>query len=257
MVYTEVNGEKIIYLKDILINELPNNFKTPYSLSFEGSSIQELPQNLIVGGNLYLQNSKIKKITSDVIICGSLYLDSNVELEEYVIIGREVIGTEEQKNKRYALDKTMYSANCAYYDNTFVVTKKNYLQVKDENCYFYRNIFKELNDIIVYFGKEEEPKFFICKGLRDGLTQVYIYQIKKRLGDESINYNLDSLIDIPTAAHLYKVCTGACDEGIQDFISKLENKKELYTIAEVIDLTKNVYHKSYIFEQYFEQCSNK
>ena len=54
---------------------------------------------------------------------------------------------------------------------------------------------------------------------------------------------------------MYRVITGACAAGTQQFIDGMTEIKERYTIGEIIEMTKNAYGGE-IFERFFEGVKN-
>ena len=57
---------------------------------------------------------------------------------------------------------------------------------------------------------------------------------------------------IDEATVCYRVLTGACSFGVQDFLErKVKEPKDKYTIAEIIDLTRGEYGGDR-FESFFE-----
>ena len=51
---------------------------------------------------------------------------------------------------------------------------------------------------------------------------------------------------------MYRVITGACAAGTQQFVDGMEEIKDSYTISEIIEMTKNAYGGE-IFRKFFEE----
>ena len=79
-----------------------------------------------------------------------------------------------------------------------------------------------------------------------------IYKISERNKDCYKGLTLDSELSFKDAITCYRVITGACSFGTRDFIEHRlgENKKEVYTIKEIIELTKGEYGNT-TFKDFF------
>ncbi len=260
MLYETVKDEQILFLKNILIDKLPIEFKVEHSLSFEESSITTLPLKLIVGGNLYLTNSAVEIFSlNQIIVCGDLYLDSKIQIPNInlIYVGGEIKGASlEQLNLINSVpgeDYPMLKEDFIYVEGRLTPIDK-VLSFEKNTITFYKNIFKNKQSIIKYKWDDQNIEYFPCNNLRDGYEKIYQFKIKLRAKEANIDlstYTINSLVSIDEAATLFRICTGACQEGIDEFIENLENKKDYYTIKEVIDLTKGVYHYSYLFADFF------
>ena len=83
---------KVMYLKDIYLPSLPNNFKTEYSLDCNDSELTFLPDGLEVGGDLIIGNAYIEDLPEDLIVCGNLImLYRTLLIPESAIIGGKII----------------------------------------------------------------------------------------------------------------------------------------------------------------------
>ena len=236
----------IISFKNVKINQLPLNFHIECSIDLRGSSIKELPQGLIIGGSLYIDNN-IKYIPKDIIICKDLIgVAEDTNIPDNLIIGGEL--KDFSSTKKHIFNTFEKTDNYIFIDNTLVPYIKKWTY-KNKHI-IYNGIFKKYR-VLEYHCDNGDVYYHLCRSSND-FDKYFEY-------DEAINrgllqldiYNLDSLVDIPTAAKIYKICTGACDEGIQDFIKSLKNPKDLYTIREIIDLTENQYINHDIFKSYF------
>ena len=70
-----------------------------------------------------------------------------------------------------------------------------------------------------------------------------IYKITDRDSSKYKAWNKDTIVSHAEAIEAYRVITGACALGTRHFCESVlgENKKEKYSIAEVIELTKGQY----------------
>lgn len=71
-----------------------------------------------------------------------------------------------------------------------------------------------------------------------------------RGADQYKGLALDTEISIEDAKTMYRIITGACRQGTENFVKNLKAPKAKYTIQEIIDLTKGQYNAKK-FEQFF------
>lgn len=63
------------------------------------------------------------------------------------------------------------------------------------------------------------------------------------------NYNLKTILTLKESIEMYRVITGACEPGTRYFVKTvLKDKKEKYTVQEVIDLTQGQYNHEKLVE---------
>ncbi|MCK9544675.1 MAG: hypothetical protein M0R03_21855 [Novosphingobium sp.] len=78
-----------------------------------------------------------------------------------------------------------------------------------------------------------------------------IFKTTNRNKEDYEDLTLDSELSYEEAIICYRVITGACSFGTKEFIeNRLPKKKETYTIAEIIELTKGEYGNN-TFEEFF------
>lgn len=76
---------------------------------------------------------------------------------------------------------------------------------------------------------------------------------KGRGADQYKNISLDDRLTVDEAKTMYRVITGACQQGTEQFITNLkDNLKEDYSVREIIDLTKGQYG-SKVFTSFFDK----
>ena len=81
-----------------------------------------------------------------------------------------------------------------------------------------------------------------------------VYKISNRDKSEYESLTLDSVLSFEEAIECYRVITGACSFGTKDFVENyLTDKKDKYTIKEVIELTKGRYGNE-VFKDFFKRC---
>lgn len=80
-----------------------------------------------------------------------------------------------------------------------------------------------------------------------------IYKISNRDKSEYDNLTLESELTFAEAIEAYRVITGAYSVGTKMFVkNELSERKEKYTISEIIRITKGQYNSN-VFERFFEK----
>lgn len=90
-----------------------------------------------------------------------------------------------------------------------------------------------------------------CNNLRDGIADLIFKAAKDRGADQYKDMSLDTEMTVSEAATMYRVITGACRAGTQNFIDSQKELKEKYTIRELIEQTKGQYGAER-FAEFFE-----
>ncbi|MDE6091923.1 MAG: hypothetical protein K2G14_02365 [Ruminococcus sp.] len=91
-----------------------------------------------------------------------------------------------------------------------------------------------------------------CDKVRDGITDLKFKAAKDRGAGQYKNLSLDSIVKKDDAITMYRVITGACRQGTQDFLDSLTEIKKEYTVREIISLTKGSYGSD-SFKRFFEK----
>ena len=89
-------------------------------------------------------------------------------------------------------------------------------------------------------------------GNLEGAKDDLLYKITDRNKSDYEGLSLDSELSFEDAIMCYRVITGACSLGTKDFIEHRlgENKKDKYTIKEIIELTEGEYGNT-TFKNFF------
>ena len=121
-----------------------------------------------------------------------------------------------------------------------------------------RVIQRKGNVLKVINHNENEESYIVSNGVdyAHGKSIQYakeslIYKISDRNTDEFKALTLDSVITLEYAIKMYRKITGACESQTKSFVENLADKKESYTIAECIKITKGQY-QSNVFESFFK-----
>ena len=80
-----------------------------------------------------------------------------------------------------------------------------------------------------------------CKSLKSSILDLEFKKAKDRGADQYKDLTLESVLPYDEAVVAYRIITGACQAGTQRFLNGLTETKEKYTIAEIIEITKNQY----------------
>jgi hypothetical protein len=91
-----------------------------------------------------------------------------------------------------------------------------------------------------------------CKNIEDGINQLAFKTEADRGAEQYRGIDMDEPIPFGDAKVMYRVITGACEQGTQRFIDSLGELKESYTVREIIEMTKNAYGGG-VFRMFFEE----
>jgi hypothetical protein len=237
-----------LYISNSAVTQLPDDIIVGGTIAIDGANIHTLPDNLIVCDDLYIQNTNIKTLPDGLVVSGTIYVNDRNQLEissesmikiggkivYYVsdsdtLVGVVNIPSEDQKLK----DGDYVEGRYLYADGilTHVKSKKTcgkytiyYGKIKTRN--------------VVYDG----TYYAHCDNIRDGIRDIEFKHAKDRGLDEYKELTPDSVIKKDDAITMYRVITGACQQGTKMFIDNLgESIKDEYTISEIIELTNGEY----------------
>ena len=91
-----------------------------------------------------------------------------------------------------------------------------------------------------------------CKDIKSGVLDLEFKKAKDRGADQYKDLTLESVLTYDEAVIAYRIITGACQAGTQQFLNSLKEVKEKYTVAEIIELTKGHYG-SMAFEKFIKK----
>ena len=202
------------------------------SLYLSGTQITHLPDNLTVGGGLYLSGTQITHLPDNLTVGGSLDLSGTQITDK----SAELKKVKKLHNGDYVAGRYLYADGIL----THVKKKKN------------------AGKYTLYIGKikgrnvvSDSEYYAHCDSLREGIADLLFKQAKDRCAEQYKDLTLDSVVTIEEAATMYRIITGACRQGTENFIKSLKEPKEKYTIRECISLTKGQYNAER-FEEFFE-----
>ena len=216
------------------ITSLPDNLTVGGYLDLERTNITNLPDDLTVGGGLDLEGTNITSLPNDLTVGGGLYLEgTNITNTSMVSILKD--GDYEEGRYIYCDGKL-----------THIKKKKRLF-----NKYDYY-IGKIKNNNVIFDGKY----YAHCKNIKQGVSDLEFKRAKDRGSEQYKNISLNDIFTLEEAKTMYRVLTGACQQGTDDFVNNLGKKvKDKYSIQEMIDLTKG-YYESSIFRSFFITVHN-
>ena len=202
------------------------------SLDLEGcTGLTQLPEGLTVGGSLYLRGcTGLTQLPEGLTVGGSLYLRGCTGIKnrnDY----------KKLKNGDYVQNKYFYC------DGILTHVKRR----------------KKIGKYLYYVGKikgknviSEGTYFAHCESFKDGIADLEFKAAKDRGSEQYKNLTLDSIVKSEDAKTMYRIITGACRAGTQQFVDSLGEIKETYTIREIIEMTKGHFGAT-TFEKFFKE----
>ena len=82
-----------------------------------------------------------------------------------------------------------------------------------------------------------------CDTLRNGIIDLRFKAVDRDKSDYE-DLTLDSVISHEDAVVMYRVITGACQQGTQAFLNSMTEQKDEYTVREIIELTDGQYNNN-------------
>lgn len=155
----------------------------------------------------------------------------------------EYVDGENIKEDTYYILKDKQFKECVYIDGIISIVLK-----KHKNILKVKNIGEDFESYIVKEGDIYSHGRTI-KEAKDSL----LYKISNHDTSQYENYNLNTEISLKDAISMYRVITGACESGTKYFVEQvLTDKKDKYTVQEVIKLTTGQYNHDKLVE-FFER----
>jgi hypothetical protein len=94
-----------------------------------------------------------------------------------------------------------------------------------------------------------------CKSISEGIADIAFKEASERGSEQFEHLTADSELTVDEAKSMYRIITGACRQGTEQFVSSLGELKEKYTLKEIYELTKGQYGFG-IFEKFYEEKIN-
>ena len=233
------------------ITKLPKHFTVYRNLMLSDTPIKELPKGLIVGVVLDLRNANLKdysnlhKVCTKFIVNGRKYDEIKNTLTKHSI-------------ERFfdIRDTTVYITFEPNYKGAYLFENENGRYIKADGI-FGKIIEQKGNVYYVKLGKSEEISYLVTDGnsrwvhdyTLDKAKDELLFKINKRNKDDYKDLTLDSELSFEDAIMCYRVITDA-SKHINSVFDK--NKKDRYTIKEIIKITKDEYGGR-IFKDFFRK----
>ena len=216
-------------LRGTEIKELPAGLTVGGGLYLIGTKIKELPAGLTVGGWLDLRGTKIKELPAGLTVGGSLYL-SGTEIKDTSMVSR-------LRDGDYVEGKYLYA------DGILTHIKR---AKRIGHCTYYVGKIKGRD--VIFDGTH----YAHCRSIEDGINQLAFKTARDRGAEQYRGVDKDKPMPVSEAKVMYRVITGACEQGTQRFIDSLGELKEMYTVNEIIKMTENQYGGD-AFRRFFEE----
>ena len=180
------------------------------------------------GGWLDLRGTGITALPEGLTVGGGLYLEGCTGItnpDNY----------KKLKNGDYVAGKYLYC------DGILIHVKRK--KKIGEYTYFIGKI-KGVNAI--FDGKN----YAHCKTFKDGICDLEFKKAKERGSKQYEGKTLDTVVTLEEAKTMYRIITGACKLGTENFVKNQRELKDKYTIEELICITECQY-KSEVFKRFF------
>lgn len=93
-----------------------------------------------------------------------------------------------------------------------------------------------------------------CKTLREGIADLNFKAAKDRGAEQYRSLTIDSRVSAQDAITMYRIITGACRAGTEQFVGSLGKLKESYTVREIMEITDGQYNSD-AFKKFFTEES--
>ena len=153
---------------------------------------------------------------------GSLYLN-----------GTNIIDESNELRKVHYLDDGDYEPGRYVYADKILTHVKKKRQIHGYTLY----VGRIPGHNVVYDGEY----YAHCKTLREGIADMLYKRAAERGAEQYKSLTPDSELTFDEAVTAYRVITSACRQGTQQFVDSLSERKERYTVREMLELTRGQY----------------
>ena len=194
-------------------------------LYLQGTQITSLPEGLTVGGSLDLQGTQITSLPEGLTVGGSLYLQGT-QITDTSMVNRNIPEPLmwEWHGRKYIKADGIFQQ--------LIERKGNVCHVKSIG-----------SDKITYLVTDGNGKRAHGDTIQEAKADL-IYKISNRDKSKYEGWTMQTEISFEEAIEAYRVITGACSAGTRGFVERVlpeSEKRDRYTIAEVVELTKGQY----------------
>ena len=182
------------------------------------------------GGWLDLRGTQITALPEGLTVGGSLDLS-----------GTQITNPRNYKNLK---NGDFVDGKYLYCDDMLIHVKR---KKKIGEYTFYVGKIKGMN---VLFDGEN---YAHCKSFKEGVSDIEFKKAKDRGANQYKDYTLETVVTFEEAITMYRIITGACKAGTENFINSQRDIKKKYTVQEIIDITEGQY-RSEIFKNFFKKA---
>ena len=219
------------------ITALPEGLTVGGSLDLEDTQITALPEGLTVGGWLDLRYTPITALPEGLVVGGNLYLNGTpiTALPEELKVGSYIFSNNPNIKKllKHVLKDGDYVPGKYLYADGILTHVKN--RRKSGAYTYYLGKIKGRNVV------SDGTYWAHCRTLREGVADLLYKHAADRGAEQYRHLTLESILPREEAVTMYRVITGACQAGTQQFIERLPELKEAYSVREMIELTRGQY----------------
>lgn len=242
------------------ITEVPGDLFVGGSLSLAHAPLKNLPDGLSIPGSLNLHESEVTKLPKSLTVCGMLDISCTpiTEMPEDLVVG-EWLNLYATRIKRMP-ESLKISPRYGYKIwNHDIINADGVSRLKEGEYVPGRYLYadgiltlvrrrKTFKDYIFYEGRipgknvvSDGIYYAHCASFREGIEDIAYKRAKDRGKEQYANLTLDSVLPAQEMITMYRVITGACRQGTEDFVASLGELKPAYSIREAIEITQGEY----------------
>lgn len=209
-------------------------------LWIDNSFLKELPKKLVVFNILKMTNKSITTLPNDCLV-NRIHSKFDINDKRYK---KNIFG------EFYLKNEIIHISHPSGLEFLHVDGILSEVIEKDGNVY---NVYNSINEPITYVVTDNNNHWAHGGTLEEAKKDLR-YKMSVRDKSEYEKLTLDSELTFDEAVACYRVITGACRAGTQDYLEHRlpYPRKDTYTIREIIELTKNEYGGD-TFREFFEK----
>lgn len=247
----------ILELKNSMLTSLPDNFKYNDTVDCSWSDIEQLPEKFFIKGDLILNNSKINYIPAGTVISGNVYTNKPIVIHKDALIQ----GFVQEEDKQYFHDAPNHVIYTDAGQRIVFKSRQKHKQKLDPLIeWFYPALFfyKSINgkDYAVQYSEKEKTFCLYCNSVEDGERKVNWHRAEVRGINEFKDYDIYEERSVGDLINIYKICTGCCETGPNNFISKInvdkEKKYSINFLREALIKTNILHIGQHVFMDFFD-----
>lgn len=235
-------------LSHSLVKKLPEGLFVPSNLYLNHTPIAELPKSLIIGRGLILSYAPIKELPENLVVGGWIDFQHTQirRLPKSLKVGKKIIPNDFIPKE--GADRVSRLTEGEYVPGRYLYADGILTPVRRR---------KAFKGYVFYEGKNPEryvvtdgTYYAHCSSLRNGISDLAFKKAWDRGKEQYADMTLDSVLPAQEMIMMYRVITGACRQGAEDFVTSLGKLKPTYSVREAIEITKGQYGSD-TFKSYF------